>query len=123
MTVSLAFEAFPLLAAPVATVHPPATATRAGYRQIPDENVPSSFQNAPRLESGLYQGPAPAPAAPPQQSGAYKYPPGPTAGNSSSSGAPSNAPPAYDGSTTLASGPPAAPGGQQDPVRVPVLMC
>ena len=89
---------------------PPATATRAGYQQIPDENVPSSFQNAPRLESGLYQGPAPAPAAPPQQSGAYKYPPGPTAGNSSSSGAPSNAPPAYDGSTTLASGPPAAPG-------------
>ncbi|KAF5103024.1 hypothetical protein D0Z00_000002 [Geotrichum galactomycetum] len=86
---------------------PPAAASHAGYQQIPDETVASSFQNSPQLENGLYQ--APAPVAPPQQSGAYKQPAG-AAAPGTSSGAPSNAPPAYEGSTTLARGPPAIPG-------------
>jgi uncharacterized membrane protein YqaE (UPF0057 family) len=88
---------------------PPAAASRAGYQQIPEENVSSSFQNSPRLESGLYQ--APESVAPPQQNSDYKQPAdSATGGDSSSHGAPSNAPPAYEGSTTLARGPPAIPG-------------
>lgn len=87
----------------------PNSTNHSGYQQIPDENIVSSYQNGPRLESGLYQAPVQA-SATPHQSGVYVPTLSSAAGSSNNGGAASNAPPAYDGSTSLAHGPPAVPG-------------